>query len=152
MSEQDISVFDNYLRGKSQEAYLEEQRRQREQAKTLVADIQNQIERKTIDEPNPVDIARAIEDARELPVPLLDVLEEMFRQARAYGWEIGNGAQWAATLPSSPENPFLQRDWMRHIYDSQRTSDIGKDQERGSDNDSGSSDRGPEADDHTATC
>jgi hypothetical protein len=37
--------------------------------------------------------------------------DETDRCARAYGWEIGQGKPLAAMIDSSPDNPFMDRDW-----------------------------------------
>jgi hypothetical protein len=37
--------------------------------------------------------------------------EEQDRNARAYGWEVGQGAPIADNLPESPGNPFSDPDW-----------------------------------------
>lgn len=38
-------------------------------------------------------------------------LEEMDRNARAYGWEIGQGAKIDHMVDASEENPFLDVNW-----------------------------------------
>lgn len=36
---------------------------------------------------------------------------EIDRNARAFGWEVGRGAPLTRIVASSPENPFLNKDW-----------------------------------------
>lgn len=43
-------------------------------------------------------------------------LEEMDRNARAYGWEIGQGAKIDHMVDASEENPFLDVNW-RDVLD-----------------------------------
>jgi len=38
-------------------------------------------------------------------------LEEIDRNARAYGYEIGRGKPMTDQLDASPDNPFLDPDW-----------------------------------------
>lgn len=39
------------------------------------------------------------------------LLEEMDRNARAFGWEIGNGKSIDDVIESTSENPFLDPNW-----------------------------------------
>lgn len=45
----------------------------------------------------------------------LALIREMARNARAYGWEVGNGAPLSKIIESSPNNPFLDNDWINHL-------------------------------------
>lgn len=43
-------------------------------------------------------------------------IEEIDRNARAYGWEIGRGHPLHSTIKvNSPDNPFLDSDWRSKI-------------------------------------
>lgn len=53
---------------------------------------------------------------------LTPVLDEMDRNARAYGWEVGRGKPLTAVLDFDPDNPFLNPDWRDNVDD--RTYDL----------------------------
>lgn len=40
-----------------------------------------------------------------------DEIEELDRNARAYGWEIGRGQPIGPQIETTPDNPFLNPDW-----------------------------------------
>ena len=42
-------------------------------------------------------------------------IEEIDRNARAYGYEIGRGQPIAKTIETSEDNPFLDKDWKSKI-------------------------------------
>lgn len=47
----------------------------------------------------------------------LKIINEIDRNARAYGWEIGQGRQLTTFMPAiNPKNPFLQSDWRDPLY------------------------------------
>lgn len=46
---------------------------------------------------------------------LQPVLDEMDRNARAYGWEIGQGKPLTQVLDFSPDNPFLYLNWRDNV-------------------------------------
>lgn len=41
--------------------------------------------------------------------------ENIDRNARAYGWEIGRGAPLVDKIEYSPDNPFLNPNWRENI-------------------------------------
>lgn len=45
------------------------------------------------------------------------MLEEVDRNARAYGWEIGRGRALTEVVDYSPDNPFLDPDWRKRMVD-----------------------------------
>lgn len=48
----------------------------------------------------------------QIPKALVDVLEEIDRNARAYGWEVAKRDLYPPNgTPLSPENPFTNQDW-----------------------------------------
>lgn len=47
---------------------------------------------------------------------LKPIFDEMDRNARAYGWEIGQGQVMAQVINFSPDNPFLDPDWRDHVH------------------------------------
>lgn len=51
----------------------------------------------------------------ELPESLVTVLENMDRNARAYGWEVGKHGQLIDRPPFSDDNPFLDANWRDNI-------------------------------------
>lgn len=53
----------------------------------------------------------------KLPNTLLETLFELDRNARAYGWEVGNGKRMTDTIEMSPENPFLDENWTDKVED-----------------------------------
>lgn len=54
--------------------------------------------------------------SREMPEALITMLEDIHRNACAFGWEIGNGAEWSNTpLRISPDNPFADLNWAKHV-------------------------------------
>lgn len=48
-------------------------------------------------------------------------VEEIDRNARAYGWSVGMGAPMAATIHDNTDNPFLDPRWRDHIIDDTAT-------------------------------
>jgi hypothetical protein len=46
---------------------------------------------------------------------LKPALEEMDRNARAYGWEIGNGQDLKDVIDVHDENPFLTSNWRDNV-------------------------------------
>ena len=46
---------------------------------------------------------------------LRPVFDEMDRNARAYGWEIGRGKPLTQVLDFSPENPFIDPNWKEKV-------------------------------------
>lgn len=57
------------------------------------------------DHPGPLD------DATDHVCRLRPVIEDLDRNARAYGWEIGRGKTLGETVEMSPDNPFRDPDW-----------------------------------------
>lgn len=54
--------------------------------------------------------------SRELPTVLVTLIEEIHRNAAAYGWEIAQGAPWTQEqMPLSDDNPFADVNWAKHI-------------------------------------
>ena len=48
---------------------------------------------------------------------LIPLLNEMDRNARAYGWEIGHGQPMTQVIDFSPENPFIDPNWRINLTD-----------------------------------
>ena len=48
---------------------------------------------------------------------LIPLLNEMDRNARAYGWEIGHGQAMTQIIDFSPENPFIDPNWRQNIVE-----------------------------------
>lgn len=46
-----------------------------------------------------------------------EALDEMDRNARAYGWEIGRGKPMTRQMEMSPDNPFIQEDWKKNMVE-----------------------------------
>jgi len=46
---------------------------------------------------------------------LMPKLNEMDRNARAYGWEIGRGAPMIDEMIYSDDNPFINPDWRENV-------------------------------------
>jgi hypothetical protein len=46
---------------------------------------------------------------------LRPVLDEMDRNARAYGWEIGRGQPLLDELTYSDDNPFIDPEWRENV-------------------------------------
>lgn len=49
---------------------------------------------------------------------LAPLVDEMDRNARAYGWEIGHGQPLVRELEFSPENPFINPNWRDDVIES----------------------------------
>jgi hypothetical protein len=61
-------------------------------------------------------ITRARNYSREMPTQLVDMIEEIHRNAAAFGWEIGNGAEWSGgVIQMSEDNPFADVNWAAHV-------------------------------------
>ena len=45
----------------------------------------------------------------------LALLNQMARNARAYGWEVGRGAPLSKIIDSTEGNPFLDNEWIKHL-------------------------------------
>ena len=56
----------------------------------------------------------ALAQAKSQPTP---DAEEIDRNARAYGWEVGRGRSMTEALTSSPDNPFLLKHWRTKLVD-----------------------------------
>lgn len=56
-----------------------------------------------------------------------DEIQEMDRNARAYGWEIGRGQAIGPEIDTTPGNPFLDPDW-RTAAQGTSAQSPGKDQ------------------------
>lgn len=74
--------------------------------------------------PPSIDVMRALrfdnaaEKSVQLCIDRLSNEEEADRQARAYGWEMGNAGhsgKLVEMVTTSPENPFLDPDWKSRI-------------------------------------
>lgn len=44
-----------------------------------------------------------------------DMLDDMDRNARAYGWEIGKGKPLTTEMEMSPDNPFTDKNWKDNV-------------------------------------
>ena len=54
-------------------------------------------------------------------------LDEMDRNARAYGWEIGKGAPMLDEMTFSEDNPFMNPDWRENNVSTTPSSPTGSD-------------------------
>lgn len=48
-------------------------------------------------------------------LPPAPILEEVDRNARAYGWEVGHGRPLNERFDSDPSNPFLDPEWRNKV-------------------------------------
>jgi hypothetical protein len=51
----------------------------------------------------------------DLPKELVNILAEIDRNARAYGWEIGRGKELQDHIEISPDNPFKDLSWVTKV-------------------------------------
>lgn len=55
--------------------------------------------------------------------PLFELIAEIDRNARAYGWEVGHGHPLTEKIESTtPGNPFMDPDWRAHILPPEQCS------------------------------
>jgi len=69
-------------------------------------------------------IMKGVDGENVIGIPA-DHLEEMDRNARAYGWEVGHGQTLASRIEHiSEENPFQDPEWRHRVFLSENRSDL----------------------------
>jgi len=61
-------------------------------------------------------VFKGVDGENVVGIPV-DKLEEMDRNARSYGWEVGHGQQLASKIENiSEENPFQDPEWRQRVF------------------------------------
>lgn len=55
--------------------------------------------------------------AKVIPKLPLSETQEIVRNAMAYAWEVGHGQPLKPVLDTTPENPFMNKNWREAVID-----------------------------------